>query len=137
MLNSADLVHPLVGAAIAVQILEFETWLNRCIEGRYRADGAWRKHLDCQALKRIDGRYKEAKSKGIEANHAWMYGDIDHKLTILEVDPDLQTLVIGRRNEVFHTRPPTEIQAALKALERVPGQPEGGSIPLIRAFTGF
>lgn len=119
LLNSADLVHPLVGAAIAVRILEFETQLNRWIEERYQADGAWKKHLDCQTLKRIDGRYKEAKSKGIEANYAWMYGDIQHKMTILEVAPDLQVLINDRRNEVFHTRPPTEIQAGLRALERV------------------
>ena len=32
LLNFADLVHPLVGAAIAVRILEFETRLNRWIE---------------------------------------------------------------------------------------------------------
>ena len=119
LLNSADLVHPLVGAAIAVQILEFETRLNRWIEQRFHADGAWREHLGSQVLKRIDGRYKEAKSKGIDANHAWMYGDIDHKLTILEVDPGFQALINGLRNEVFHTRPPTEIQDGLKAMERV------------------
>ena len=119
LLNSADLVHPLVGAVIAVQILEFETRLNRWIEERYQADGAWRKHLDSEAVKRIDSRYKKAKSKGIEANHAWMYSDLDHKLTILKVDPDLQALIKDRRNEVFHTRPPTEIRAGLKALERV------------------
>ena len=119
MLNSADLVHPLVGAVIAVEILEFETRLNRCIQERYQAGGAWRKHLDHEALTRIDGHYESAKKKGIEANHAWMYGDIDHKLTILKVAPSLQALIKDRRNEVFHTRPPTEIQAGLKALEKV------------------
>ena len=119
LLNSADLVHPLVGAAIAVRILEFETRLNRWIEERYQADDAWRKHLDKPARSKIDGLYKDAKNKGIEADHAWMYGDIHHKMTILEVAPDLQLLIKGRRNEVFHTRPPTEIQAGLKALERV------------------
>lgn len=120
MLNSADLVHPLVGAAIAVRILEFETRLNRWIEERYQAgDRAWRVPLDSSDLTRIDGRYEKAKDERIEANHAWMYGDIHHKMTILEVAPDLQAAINGRRNEVFHTRPPTEIQAALKALDSV------------------
>ena len=119
LLNSANLVHPLVGAAIAVKILEFERRLNRWIEQRYQADGAWREHLDSPDLKKIDRRYEKAKNKRIDANHAWMYGDIHHKMTILKVDLDLQAPINGRRNEVFHTRPPTEIQAALKALDRV------------------
>ena len=118
LLNSANLVHPLVGAAIAVRIIEFETRLNRWIKERYQAD-AWTRHLGKEALKEIDRRYKKAKRRRIEANHAWMYGDLSHKMTILKVDSGLGDQINALRNEVFHTRPPTEIQAGLKALKRV------------------
>ena len=117
LLNSANLVHPLVGAAIAVRIIEFETQLNRWIKERYQAD-TWR-HIGKKDLDEIDRRYKKAKCKRIEATHAWMHGDLSHKMTILKVDSVFGDKIKDLRNEVFHTRPPTEIQDGLKALERV------------------
>ena len=131
LLNSADLVHPLVGAAIAARILEFEMRLNRWIEERYGADGAWRRQLDQRALRDIDAWYERARSSGIEADYAWMYGSIRHKMTILRVDDGSLELINDRRNEVFHTRRPTEIRAGLRALketEKALDNPEAGLI---------
>ena len=116
--NAADLANPIVGAAICARVLEFETRLNQWIETRFGDTDAWEQRLDNGRLNDIRKRYCGAKRKRIEPGMMWMYGTISDKMTILGVDPETRKRINGLRNEVFHTRPPSEVQAVLNDLER-------------------
>ena len=119
LVNSADLVHPAVGMAMAVRILEFETRMNERIAARFGTCDTWMERLDCGARRVINKLYQELRKRKIEPSFKWMCGSINYKMDILEVDPgsDSRTLIRDVRNAVFHTRPASEIRAALKVLE--------------------
>ena len=119
LVNSADLVHPAVGMAMAVRILEFETRMNERIAARFGTSDTWMERLDCPARKAIKKCYQELRKKKIEPSLRWMCGSIHNKMDILEVDTgsDSRTLIRDVRNAVFHTRPASEIRAALGMLE--------------------
>ena len=116
--NAADLANPIVGAAICARVLEFETRLNQSIETRFRDSDEWEQRLDSKGLRGICKRYDGAVRKRIEPGMKWMYGTISDKMTILGFGAETLKRINGLRNEVFHTRPPSEVQAALNDLER-------------------
>ncbi|MDE2870535.1 MAG: hypothetical protein OXQ94_02425 [Gemmatimonadota bacterium] len=115
--NAADLANPIVGVAICARVLEFETRLNQWIEKQFGDSDEWEKSLDDGCLKAIVDRYNGARGRRIDAGRKWMYGTISDKMTILGVDGGTRKLIKGLRNEVFHTRPPSEVQEVLNVLE--------------------
>ena len=115
-MNSADLVDPLVGMALSARILEFETRLNEWITERYGESSEWEEKLK-NGLGRMKGRYDRARNSGIEPSSKWMYGTLDQKLEILDVDCEQRQHICDLRNAVLHTRPPSEIRAALRTLD--------------------
>ena len=118
LVNSADLVDPVVGMALSARILEFETSLNGWIKARFDDSDEWRDKLKGHgdALTNIDKRHQKARGSGIEPNFAWMFGMISDKLTILGVDCDRRRQINGLRNEVLHTRPPSKIREVMATL---------------------
>lgn len=117
LVNSADLVHPMVGMAIAVRILAFETKMNHEIEARFGGCRTWMERLERDALNRIDRWYNGLKQKNIEPDFEWMCGTIADKMCILGVDLESGQRIKQLRDAVFHTRPPSEVSAALGVLE--------------------
>ncbi len=116
MVNAADVAHPIVGAAICVRVLEFETRMNGWIEERFGDGIEWRGRLDNRAFRKIDDLHGAAAGKHIEPSRKWMCGTIGDKMAILGVDAETQRRIKELRNAVFHTRPPSKVQAVLKEL---------------------
>lgn len=112
-----DLAKPIVGAAICVRVLEFEYRLNRWIEGRFRDSDQWKERLHENRLKPIRKLHERAQQKRIEGR-MWRYGTIGDKMTILKVEAESREPINDLRNAVFHTRPPSEVRAALEHLAR-------------------
>lgn len=116
LVNSADLVDPLVGMALSARILEFETRLNEWITERYGESSEWEGKLG-SGLGRMEELYQNATNSDIEPSSKWMYGTLGQKLQILDVDRERQQRINDLRNAVLHTRPPSEIRAALQILD--------------------